>query len=1073
MPRHTLLSLVAALLLPAAAAAQVTTGSILGTVRDASGAVVPGVEVTAINLSTQAGRSEVTDREGRFALELLTVGEYRLEAKLTGFKTFVRTGILVEVGRNARVDPLLEPGALTEVIETRADSPLVETASPALGRVVTQEEVLNLPLVNRNVYALLSLTAGVDRSETGQTFGYPSQTTIINGSPDAGAGAVNYYLDGGSNVGGLRNTGNLVPNPDAIQEFRVVTNSFSAEYGRFGGGAVDVITKSGSNRYQGSMFEFMRHDQLNARRWTPGTSSLKDPLERHQYGITLGGPVKSGKTFFFGSFSGLRQDSSVFKNSAVVPTEAQRNGDFSAVTATIRDPLTGVAFSGNQIPVTRFDPAARRILDEFIPRSNIAGTNFFEVEEPRPNDGDEFQGKIDHALNGAHQLTASYFYSRRKDDQPLLGGGNIPWVRQQLGGNQHNVNVSDNWVVNSTAVNTLRATYVRHFGFRVNTPDLALGDLSSQFSIQGPKSLPQITVSGFFTLSSAIFGPTAGSDLWMVRDVLTLSRGKHSIKMGGELSYEKMIHDTTLNNYGVFSFDGTRSGNALADFLLGHPRTMNQDAPIVKTDNVWFFSGFVQDDWQVGSRLTLNAGLRYDLQGVPVDPQNRKLTFVQGRRSTVVPTAPLGLLFPGDEGIGDGIVGVDKNNFSPRIGAAWDPWGDGKTAVRAGFGIFYGSVSGNEWNQTADNQPFTIRQQFNLPYSLSEPYRNLPGGVSPYPYEYDPANPRFLAPSAIYGPSLDFVLPYSYQTNVAVQREIVPSVSVTAAYVGAFGRKYPLSPDINYPVFGSGATAGNVDARRPISPGVFSRINLIQPIMGTDYHGLQITGEKRGSRITAKAYYTYGKAMEDGSLGESTVQGSGATNPAQNSNNLAAERARSSTDRRHNFVASAIWNIDYFDGGNTLLGALLNNWRLSTIVTLRSGTGLTIGAGTDRNIDGINNDRANVSGDWQLDPGRPRSEVVERWFDTTVFSAAATGQDGNSARNIVDGPGIKVIDLGLFRDIPLRGRSVLQLRVEATNAFNMVNLGNPGTNLNAPTTFGKIRSAREMREIQLGIRFSF
>jgi hypothetical protein len=687
--------------------------------------------------------------------------------------------------------------------------------------------------------------------------------------------------------------------------------------------------------------------------------------------------------------------------------------------------------------------------------------------------GDELQLKLDHTLTSAHQLSASYFYSRRKDDQPLLGNGNIPWVRQELGGKQHNLNVSDNWVIDNTTVNTARVTYVRHFGFRVNTPDLALGDLGSQFSIQGPNSLPQITVSGFFNLTSAIFGPTAGSDLWMFRDVLNLSRGKHSFKIGGEVSYEEMIHDTTLNNYGVFSFDGSRSGNALADFLLGHPRTMNQDAPIVKTDNLWFVSGFAQDDWQIHPRVTLNLGLRYDLQQIPTDPRDRKLTFVQGRQSTVVPNAPEGLVFPGDEGIGRGIVTADKNNLAPRLGVAWDATGDGRTAVRAGLGVFYGSLSGNEWNQTADNQPFTIRQQFNLPYSLTEPYRNLPGGVSPYPYEYDPANPRFLFPSAIYGPSLEFELPYSYQMNVSVQREVLPSVSVTAAYVGALGRKYPLSPDVNYPVFDPGATAGNVNARRPIQPGTLGRINLIQSIMGTDYHGLQITGERRGSRLTAKAYYTFGKAMEDASLGESTVQGSGATNPAQNSNDLAAERARTSTDRRHNFVASAIWNLDYYEGSNRILGALLNDWTISTIVTLRSGTGLTITAGTDRNLDGINNDRANVDGDWSLDRDRPRGEVIEQWFDTSVFSVPAAGSDGTSRRNLVDAPGIKNVDIGVFRDIRLRGRSALQLRFEATNALNMVNLGNPGTSLNAAATFGRIRTAREMREIQVGVRFSF
>jgi hypothetical protein len=1030
--------------------AQVTTGTILGTVRDATGGVMPAATITVTNLGTQFSRKTTSDTQGQYAIDLLPLGQYTVEASAPGFRSFIQKGITVEVGRNARVDPVLELGAVAETVQIVADSPLVETATAGLGRTVTQDEVLNLPLVNRNVYNLLSLTAGVDRSESGTTFGYPSQTTIINGSPDAGAGAVNYYLDGGSNVGGLRNTGNPVPNPDAIQEFRVVTNSYSAEYGRFGGGAVDVITKSGTNLFQGSAFEFFRHDSLNAKRWTPGVSGLKDPLERHQFGGVLGGPLRRQKSFFFASYSGLRQESSVFKNTAIVPTDLERAGNFSQSRVAPRDPNTNQPFENNTIPRERFDPTALRILNDWVPRANLPG-NFYEVEVPRPTDSDEMQLKVDHALNGAHRLM-----------------GTLPWVEQVISARQHNLNVSDDWMVSGSAFNTARFTYVRHFGSRVNTPFQTLGDLGSRFQLQGPPSLPQIGVTGYFSLNSAIFGPTAGSDLFMARDVLTLSRGRHAVKLGGEVSYEEMIHDTTLNNYGVFSFDGSRTGNALADFLLGLPRTMNQDAPIIKTDNVWFFSGFAQDDWRLSDRFTVNLGLRYDLQLTPTDPQNRKLTFVPGQKSQVVPTAPVGLLFPGDPGVGDGIVPADKNNVSPRLGVVWDPAGDGRTAVRAGFGVFYGSVSGNEWNQTADNQPFTIRQQFNNVFSLTDPYRNLPGGVSPYPYLYDPSNPRFLYPANIYGPSLDFVLPYTYQMNVSVQRELRRAISVTAAYVGALGRKYPLSPDLNYPVFGPTATAGNVDSRRPIQPGELARINLIQSIIGTDYHGLQVTMEKRGSRFTAKAYYSLGRAMEDASAGESTVQGSGATNPAQNSTRLDAERARTSTDRRHNFVASAIWKADYFADSNAIVRGLLNDWTISGILTLRSGAGVTVTSGLDRNLDGINNDRANLDGDW-----RAEDPNIEGWFNTAAFAQPAVGQDGTSARNLVTGPGIRLIDLGLFRDVPLRGSATLQFRVEATNAFNIVNFNNPGANLNAPATLGKIRGARERREIQLGLRLSF
>ena len=258
-------------------------------------------------------------------------------------------------------------------------------------------------------------------------------------------------------------------------------------------------------------------------------------------------------------------------------------------------------------------------------------------------------------------------------------------------------------------------------------------------------------MSGFFTLGQAIAGPVAGSNYYGVREVLNLTRGSHSLKVGADFSLEKFIHDTTLNNYGTFSFDGTIAGNALADFILGRPRTMNQDAPITKIDNTWYAGFFIQDDWRLRRNLTLNLGLRYDLQLPVTDPFDRKLTFVPGAQSKVVPTAPANLLFVGDAGIPRGIVSTDKNNFAPRVGLAWDPFGDGRTSIRTAFGLFYGSGSGNEFNSTADNQPFTIRQRFNSVRSLTDVYGDI-GGVSPFPYSFTPANPRFIFPASVAGP---------------------------------------------------------------------------------------------------------------------------------------------------------------------------------------------------------------------------------------------------------------------------------------------------------------------------------
>ena len=546
-----------------------------------------------------------------------------------------------------------------------------------------------------------------------------------------------------------------------------------------------------------------------------------------------------------------------------------------------------------------------------------------------------------------------------------------------------------------------------------------------------------------------------------------MNRGNHSLKFGGEVSYEHIVHDTLLDNYGVFAFNASKTGNAYADFLLGLPATMTQDAPIRKIDSGTYFSIFAQDDFRIHPRVTLNLGVRYDLQQPLTDPQDRKLAFVPGRKSQVSPNAPEGLLFPGDDGIPRGIVQWDRNNIAPRLGVAWDPRGDGRISVRAGAGVFFGSITGNEWNTTADNQPFTVRQSFPTVFTLSDPSRNQPGGVGPFPFEYDPASPRFTFPAQVFGPSLDFVWPKTYQMNVTFEKELFRNVSASASYVGALGRSLPASIDRNYPVYGPGATTANVNARRPYQPGTLAAARVLESIFTSDYHGLQLAAEKRGGRFSAKAYYSFGRAVED-----LDYQGGGL--PAvQNSNDLTGEHARTSADRTHTFTLSGIWTPEYFNDSAPLTRALLSHWTVSAIVTLQSGTPLTITAGQDRNFDGNTNDRADLLGDPKLDSGRPREELIEMWFDAAAFGLPVIGADGSAPRSVVDGPGIRNVDLGIFRDVPLGGRSSLQFRLEATNVFNMVNLMNPGTNFGATALFGKIRAARDMRRIQLGARLSF
>lgn len=1058
---------VLSILLAASYAAAQTTTTLYGTVSDRSGGVIPSAQVTATNTGTNLSRTTQTNTEGAYRFEFMPIGTYTVEVSVTGFKKFVQKGITLDVNVMSRVDAQLEIGQSTEQVEVTANAPAVNTDDAQIGRTVTNAEITTLPIVGRNVYSLLNLTPGVEATGNSIVLGFPEQRTMINGGVDGGAGSVNYYLDGGTNMTGLRNTGNIAPNPDAVEEFRVVTNSYSAEYGRFAGGVINILTKSGTNDFHGSLFEFLRNNDLNAYPWLSLTTS---PLHRNQFGGSIGGPIRKNKTFFFGTYSGLRQIQSSFLNSAVVPTALERAGNFSQSKIAPKDPNNGNApFPGGIIPASRLDPVAQNILNKYIPAANLPN-NFWQGTIPSPYNTDEVLAKVDHAFTDSHRLTASYYETSGKNS--ISPGGNIPWSTENFNWRQQNVNLSDTLTLNPSMVNQFWVTYTRNFGGRLNTPQTSLGDLGSTFNVQGPAALPQITVTGYFTLSQAIAGPVAGTNFYSTRDQISLTKGRHSIKFGGEISLDKDIQQTLLNDYGVFSFSGTKTGNALADFVAGLPVSMNQDAPITAMDN--FFTGalFVQDDFHVAPRLTINLGLRYELQQPPTDPFDRESTFEKGVQSKILKGSgvPTGLLVPGDPGIGRGIVSMKWNHVSPRLGLAWDPFGDGKTSVRAGAGLFYGSVSGNEWNSTSNYNPFAVRQSFPNVGTLSNPYLNQPGGVSPFPFTYDPNNPRFILPASIYGIAPNFQWPYTYQVNFSVQRQILKDLTVTGAYVGSFAHRLPFAEDLNYPFYNSTATSSNVNNRRPIQPGTLSQIFSVQSVMQAEYNGLQITVEKRFSHhVSAKGFYTHSKDLEDVQLDNNTVNGG-----AQDYRALNLERGRSDNDRRNVAVGSVIWRMDYFGHVNPLLRALINDWELSGIVSLQSGLPFSVTAGTDVNLDGTNNDRATVVGDPFLDPHRSRNDVSNMWFNTGAFPkyAIIPGVDGNGARNLMAGPGSKNVDMGIFRNLKFTERITLQLRGEFTNVFNLVNLSNPNGTQNA-AAFGTIRSAAAMRQVQVGMRLTF
>jgi hypothetical protein len=1107
-------------------AAQQITGSFKGTVRDEQGAVIPNATVKATNADTGFSRSTVTDGDGVYSIQYLPVGRYAVEADAAGFKGFRQENLAVAVDQTQSLNVTLAVGAESQTITVTETPVLVNTTTAELGRTIQPTEIIGLPLVNRNAYAELSLTPGVGANSTSaQTnpsgtpnfvVGLPSTQVQVNGSIDGGVPMVSYFLDGGVNMTGLRNYGNPLPNPDALEEFRVETNNFSAQYGRMSGAVVTAVTRSGTNKWHGSLFEFNRNTDLNAYPWNapinPATHKpVNAPYHRNQFGGTVGGPIVHDKAFFFFSYAGLRQVVGQLLTGAIVPTANERLGDFTADTYKVNTPGTKTQVTGtnsspncatptlNCVPQALLDQTAANLMTKYIPLPNSPGNTYVGFFTG-PTNQDEYLGKYDQVLGEKDHISASYFYLKTLQD--AIGnatvGSSIPYTTNESTGTQQNVNLSDIHTFNVSTANQAWATYTRVIGGRTNLPTVALDDLGSTFTTQGPKTLPQLTVSGFFNAGGALAGPASSTDFYSIRDMVSMTRGKHSLDVGGEISLEKDFLFGNLYNFGVFTFQTsapTTTGNALSDFVTGQVNTMEQDTPYQTRMSNWYYALYAQDSYRMLPRFTVNIGLRWDVQTAPVETSDHAATFIPGVQSIKVPTAPLGMLFPGDKGIPRGIADTQYGHVSPRVGLVWDPWGDGKTAVRAGAGIFYGSVSANEWNQPGNAQPFAIRQTFNSITSFSNVYGNpasFPNG-DPFPYTYDPASPRFLSAASIETIAHDYKWPLMYQFNAAIQRQLPLNVTMTTAYVGTLSHHLPFMIDDNYAAYAPGASTSqaSINSRRP-----YDNNPLLGPTLGqitydesnetASYHSLQVSASRHmTNNLMLNGFYVWSHAFQ--SVNESAIGQAS----AQDFDNLWEERGPMDIDRRNVVSVSGIWNLDYYRGSNNMVKHIANGWTISPIVSLQSGAPFNISTGSNKNFDSANANRPNIIGNPFLNPHRGRAAAAGEWFNTAAFIANGPGvengigpgnADGSTPRDYLRAPGYRDIDLGIFKDIRIGERMVFQLRGEATNAFNMVSLNAPtGTSGPPPTagaapssaSFGKITAAASPRLIQVGARFTF
>ena len=1048
------------------AAAQTTTGGITGVVRDAGGGVLPGVSVKATHDATNAQTDVLTNGDGVYVLRGLPVGRYTVVAELTGFQAARHTEVVVRVNEDVRLDIGLRVGAITESVTVSGTATTVDTTSGTLRTVVDQERIENLPLNGRNATQLMTLVAGVlpDRSDLTSGATYPGTQPVA--SSGARGNTTNYVLDGGSNNDHYSNGPNPMPNPDALQEFSVQTNSFSAEYGRNVGAIVNAVTRAGTNRYQGLGFGYFRHHKFNANNFfTPG---VDDGLKRSQYGGTFGGPIVRNRTFFFGSYQGTNEKRRPTTRSSLVPTAAMRNGDLSAISRQLRNPFTGENFPNNQIPTSLFSPAAVGILDDWLPLPNPgAGDNALTLRFPQPMEGDDHQylTRVDHTFNNNHRAYGRFWVSRASTP-PVLEPGNI--LSSAFGRTWQNtvVSLNDTYVLTPSLLNNVVVTFNRtnNRNFQIYPPDYSTLGINV-YNDQTPQWF--FNVTGYFGINSGDTNTFLRNEFQIV-DTVRWTTGRHEVAAGVDYSYGQgdIVNNFRANGRFTFSNAAPFTGDALADFLLGKFSSFEQAIGEYKNTRMHFFATFIQDTFRLNRQLTLNVGLRWDPFVPYTDVNNRLACYRSGEKSQVYVTAPVGLVFPGDPACPNGGYDASWTDFGPRVGLAYDPFGDGRTSVRAGYGMFYDRPNTISTNSPANQGPFGTLVSFpgDTVNSVANPYA---GRVNPFPADpFDvPADAPFFLPHTAFSYDSNLKNGRLQSWNVTVERELLPTYMLRVGYAGSRGDRLAMGRELNPAVFAPGATTATTNQRRPLFPN-FAGITTIESTGRSEYNSFQLTLEKRMQRgFTVLSSYTLSKTEDH--AGENKQTGATQTNPYD----LDFDWSYANSDRRHRWVTSFLWQIPgSFD--NPLAAGLLSQWSLTGIVSMHSGNGFSVTSGVDNARSGTGGQRADISGDPTLPDDRTNQEKILRWFDTSVYSPNALGTFGTSPRNSLRGPGYKNVDLGLHKTFDAGATTELQVRIEAFNVFNWVNFGTPVTSLTSPN-FGRITTALDARIMQAAVRLSF
>jgi hypothetical protein len=1039
--------------------------------------------VTAQNVGTGYVREAAINSEGEYTIPSLPIGQYKITFRSPGFKEYIQTGITLQVGQNARVDIQLSVGSINESVNVNAEALAVDTESSTVGQVIDNQLIEAIPLNGRDVLNLIQLLPGVGNNSPLSpviTFSRGGPTFNVSG----GRGNANSVdLDGTQLVGAMGNVAQNLPSPDALQEFQMLTNTYDAQYGRASGGVIFAVTKSGTNQAHGGLWEFVRNDALNARNYfNPVPTGPKPYLRQNQFGGSFGGPVflprynGKNRTFFFVSYQGLRI-SQQSDDVSVPPTADQLQGNFAGQTPII-DPTTGVQFPGNIIPANRLDPLAVNMATKYLPvnpTANGAVQQLFAY----PTTSNQVEVKVDQKLSNADHLFFRYY--RDNDIQTGVGGGDS--LILQKGGGQGNKVVS--YAVNETHVfstnllNEANYSYTQPNSTFVASPanETAVA-LGGSFGQQGRIPLaPSPTANGFFSISP-LFPLTEPDEFNQISDKISWIKGRHALKFGGLFLH---IHHFSTSQYegsGFFTFDGSYTGNAMADYLIGRSTNLLQQSSLDDNSVTSEYQVFAQDDFKVTSRLTLNLGLRYELDTPPIQLQDQTATirpFVgctlsNCQQSVKFPTAPPGLVYPGDRGVPRGLVPADKTNFQPRVGFAFDPIGKGKTSIRGGFGLFYdytGAIVSATVNQTL---PYVVPLSVPSPPSFSNPYA---GTTDPFPYTLDLSNPAFIYPTQQYSLNSDFKNGYIEGYNLNVQQQLGADIILQVGYYGKTGHKLSDDHEGNPAIYEPGATIDNVQARRAFFPQFYSSIGVITSDARSNYNSLQISANKRFSHgYTLGLAYTFSKSLDDRST--FSVDGTSGADPF---NYLKGDYGLSDYDQRNILAVNGVWNLPLL-AHNGWVTTALGGWQLAGNTKYGSGNPFNANSGEDYTLEGSGRgtpaERPNISGNPALPSGRSHAQEVQAFFNTSVFSAPSPGQYGNSGRNNIIGPPLIDTDLSLLKrfQFPEPAWGAFQFRLEMFNILNNVNFSGPNNTFGSPT-FGQLQGAQDARVVQLGLRYDF